>query len=48
MKGCQNPDGGFGGNTNHDSHITNTHYGILLSFLLDTEVNYDAAANYIA
>jgi len=26
----QNKDGGFGGNINHDSHITSTHYAILV------------------
>jgi geranylgeranyl transferase type-2 subunit beta len=32
---CQNPDGGFGGNTNHDSHITSTHYAVLVFLLFD-------------
>ncbi|CAD8089400.1 unnamed protein product [Paramecium primaurelia] len=48
LKECQNQDGGFGGNTNHDSHITNTHYAILLSFLLGCELDYAAAAKYVA
>ena len=45
---CQNSDGGFGGNTKHDSHITNTHYGVLLGILLDCKINREAAAKYIA
>lgn len=48
LKGCQNTDGGFGGNTHHDSHITNTHYALLTSFLLEFPIDYEAAANYIA
>lgn len=31
---CQNKDGGFGGNTHHDSHITSTHYALLISIVL--------------
>mmetsp|Transcript_57545 Transcript_57545/g.65650 ORF Transcript_57545/g.65650 Transcript_57545/m.65650 type:complete len:335 (+) Transcript_57545:59-1063(+) len=27
---CQNDDGGFGGNLGHDSHITSTHYAVLV------------------
>lgn len=27
---CQNSDGGFGGNVGHDSHITSTHYALLI------------------
>lgn len=30
IKGCQNPDGGFGGNIGHDSHMTSTHYAVLV------------------
>jgi len=30
---CQNPDGGFGGNNGHDSHITSTHYALLILLL---------------
>ena len=32
---CQNSDGGFGGNTGHDSHITSTHYAILVLLVFD-------------
>lgn len=31
---CQNEDGGFGGNTKHDSHITSTHYAVLALIVL--------------
>jgi geranylgeranyl transferase type-2 subunit beta len=27
---CQHENGGFGGNIGHDSHITNTHYAVLI------------------
>eukprot|EP01017_Pseudomicrothorax_dubius_P010441 TRINITY_DN13734_c0_g2_i4.p1 TRINITY_DN13734_c0_g2~~TRINITY_DN13734_c0_g2_i4.p1 ORF type:complete len:327 (-),score=79.63 TRINITY_DN13734_c0_g2_i4:415-1395(-) len=30
IAGCQNTDGGFGGNTGHDSHITTSHYAVLI------------------
>lgn len=33
LKTCQNADGGFGGNTGHDSHITCTHYAVLISIV---------------
>ena len=36
VKSCQNADGGFGGNTLHDSHITSTHYAILVLILMTT------------
>jgi geranylgeranyl transferase type-2 subunit beta len=32
---CQNEDGGFGGNVGHDSHITSTHYSLLISIVLE-------------
>jgi geranylgeranyl transferase type-2 subunit beta len=32
---CQNEDGGFGGNIGHDSHITSSHYSLLISIVLD-------------
>jgi geranylgeranyl transferase type-2 subunit beta len=35
LKNCQNSDGGFGGNVGHDSHITSTHYAILILLLFD-------------
>lgn len=30
LKKCQNKDGGFGGNIGHDSHMTSTHYAVLI------------------
>lgn len=48
LKSCQNSDGGFGGNTHHDSHIVNTHYALLLSYLLQCPVDLDGVANYVA
>lgn len=33
LKGCQNEDGGFGGNIGHDSHMTSTHYAVLILLL---------------
>jgi geranylgeranyl transferase type-2 subunit beta len=33
LKGCQNKDGGFGGNIGHDSHLTSTHYAVLVLLL---------------
>lgn len=33
LKTCQNADGGFGGNVRHDSHLTSTHYAILVLHL---------------
>lgn len=33
LKTCQNEDGGFGGNTGHDSHITCTHYAVLIAIV---------------
>jgi geranylgeranyl transferase type-2 subunit beta len=35
ISSCQNPDGGFGGNNGHDSHITSTHYALLILLLFD-------------
>ncbi len=35
IKSCQNTDGGFGGNLGHDSHITATHYALLVLFIFD-------------
>ncbi len=35
IKRCQNEDGGFGGNVGHDSHMTSTHYAVLIL------LNYD-------
>lgn len=34
LKTCQDQDGGFGGNTGHDSHITCTHYAVLIAIML--------------
>lgn len=30
LKVCQNEDGGFGGNIGHNSHMTSTHYAVLI------------------
>lgn len=35
IQSCQNEDGGFGGNNGHDSHITSTHYALLVMLLFD-------------
>jgi len=50
LKSCQNEDGGFGGNTDHDSHLTNTHYAVLTAILLDCleELNVGKAVDYIS
>lgn len=32
---CQNPDGGFGGNKNHDSNIVCSLYGLLITRMLE-------------
>jgi len=47
---CQNPDGGCGGNVGHDSHITATHYVVLIlsQFGGLDRFNQEAAAKYIA
>jgi prenyltransferase beta subunit len=39
LKSCQNEDGGFGGNVKHDSHITSTHYAILV-LLVFQQIEY--------
>ena len=47
---CQNEDGGFGGNVGHDSHITATHYVILILFqygVID-RIDVNKASSYIA
>lgn len=50
MKDCQNEDGGFGGNINHDSHITSTHYAVLvlINFGRINEVNVDKIITYVS
>ena len=50
LKKCQNEDGGFGGNTNHDSHMTSTHYAVLVLIQFDaiTEFDTEKIANYVA
>jgi len=50
LKKCQNKDGGFGGNVNHDSHITSTHYAVLIFILFDAlnELDTEKIADYIA
>ena len=47
---CQNEDGGFGGNTYHDSHMTSTHYAILVLILWDKldRVDIDKVAKYVS
>ena len=35
LKTCQNADGGFGGNVGHDSHLTSTHYAILILLVFE-------------
>lgn len=49
IKSCQNEDGGFGGNTGHDSHITNTLYALLVLIQFDSvkSVNTDKIIDYI-
>lgn len=32
---CQNKDGGFGGNTHHDSNLTCTLYALIVAMLFD-------------
>ena len=47
---CQNDDGGFGGNKGHDSHITSTHYALLVLLLFDgfKLANTEKLAKYMA
>ena len=46
---AQNADGGFGGNINHDSHITSTHYSILVlgQWGCLNRINTDDVINYV-
>jgi geranylgeranyl transferase type-2 subunit beta len=46
---CQQPDGGFGGNLGHDSHITSTHYALLVLCLYDSidRVDADRVVRYV-
>ena len=46
---CQNDDGGCGGNVGHDSHITATHYVVLLLSQLGglEKLDQDSIVNYI-
>jgi geranylgeranyl transferase type-2 subunit beta len=46
LKSCQNEDGGFGGNTGHDSHITNSLYALHVAAMYDAvdEINSDKLA----
>jgi len=48
--GCQNKDGGFGGNTGHDSHITSTLYAILVLILFDSlsKINTEKVSLYVS
>lgn len=47
---CQNEDGGFGGNVGHDSHITATHYVILIlsQYGVIDRIDVNKASSYIA
>ena len=49
LQTCQNSDGGFGGNTGHDSHITSTHYAVLVFIILGgiNLVKQEEVVNYI-
>ena len=46
----QNPDGGCGGNIGHDSHITATHYAVLVLAQLGAldKLNVEAIGKYVA
>lgn len=47
---CQNSDGGCGGNVGHDSHITATHYAVLVlaQFGALNKLDLDGIVKYIA
>jgi geranylgeranyl transferase type-2 subunit beta len=49
IQSCQNPDGGFGGNKGHDSHITNTLYALLVLFQLGEmdQVDLGKVSSYV-
>jgi geranylgeranyl transferase type-2 subunit beta len=46
---CQNADGGCGGNVGHDSHITSTHYVVLVLAQWNAldKINIDGIVSYI-
>jgi geranylgeranyl transferase type-2 subunit beta len=46
---CQNENGGFGGSIGHDSHMTSTHYAILILLQYNEldRINIDKVAEYI-
>jgi geranylgeranyl transferase type-2 subunit beta len=46
---CQNADGGCGGNVGHDSHITSTHYVVLVLAQWNAldRINLDSIVSYI-
>lgn len=46
---CKAENGGYGGNVNHDPHITNTHYAVLVLALYDSLhlVNREEIAAYM-
>lgn len=50
LKKCQNEDGGFGGNVGHDSHMTSTHYAVLILLGFDriSEINVDKVVEYVS
>lgn len=49
MKSTQNPDGGFGGNTKHDSSITSTLYVLIIAMLFEKleEINKEEIYGYV-
>lgn len=46
---CQHSSGGFGGNVDHDPHLTYTHYAVMCLLLCDTldQLDCDAVVKYI-
>jgi geranylgeranyl transferase type-2 subunit beta len=47
---CKAANGGYGGNINHDPHITNTHYAVLVLAMFDSLhlIDADEIAGYIS
>lgn len=50
IKSCQNEDGGIGGNLQHDSHITNSLYAVLILSQFDAldAIDTEKVAKYVA
>jgi geranylgeranyl transferase type-2 subunit beta len=50
VKGCQRPDGGFGGNLGHDSHITTSLYALYVMAMFDAvdQINTDKLGEFMA